>query len=197
VDCRTLPLVIPAPEKTIRAIGFDDAPFQRSDVHVNLSGVVCANTRFEGMLWGKATRDGFDATDVISEMVIASKYLPQVHVLLLDGIAIGGLNVIDLPDLANRLSLPCIAVMRKHPDLDAMKQVIGNLPQAERRLATLAKAGPIHQAAPFVYQVSGMDAEAAASVLARLTDTGHVPEALRLAHHIGAAVKTGSSKRRA
>lgn len=34
-------------------------------------------------------------------------------------------------------------------------------------------------------------------VLNRVTDTGKVPEALRLAHLIGSAVKTGQSSKRA
>ena len=145
--------MIPGPEKSLRVIGFDDAPFQRSDVDVNLSGVVCSTTRFEGMLWGRATRDGFDATEVISRMVLESKYHEQLHAVLLDGIAIGGLNVIDLPLLSERLALPCIAVMRKEPDLGAMRSVIERLPDPDRRLALLEKAGPIHNASPFVYQV--------------------------------------------
>lgn len=189
--------MIPGPEKSVRVIGFDDAPFERSDSLINLSGVVCSNTRFEGMLWGTATRDGFDATDVIIEMVKPSKFHPQLHALLIDGIAIGGLNLVDLPRLAYELALPCIAVMRKEPDLVAMKKVIGNLPDPEKRLAMLERAGEIHLASPFVFQVAGMKAAAAAGLLARVTDTGHVPEALRLAHHIGSAVKTGTSKNRA
>jgi hypothetical protein len=36
-----------------------------------------------------------------------------------------------------------------------------------------------------------------ADALTQLTDTGHVPECLRLAHLIGSAVKTGTSGQRA
>ena len=41
------------------------------------------------------------------------------------------------------------------------------------------------------------DAHTAGQVLTRLTDTGHVPEALRLAHLIGSAIMTGQSSNRA
>ena len=52
--------------KQIRVLGFDDAPFSRErNSKVNLAGIFCANTRFEGMLWSEATKDGNDATDVI------------------------------------------------------------------------------------------------------------------------------------
>lgn len=40
--------------RTIRVIGFDDAPFIRgSGEKVNLAGIICAATRFEGMVWGE------------------------------------------------------------------------------------------------------------------------------------------------
>ena len=178
-------------------IGFDDAPFARTDANIHVSGVVCSNTRFEGMLWGEATRDGLDATDSLAEMVLGSKYHAQLHAVLIDGLAVGGMNLIDLPELATRLELPCIAVMRRAPDLEGMRQIIAKLPEPELRLERLMRGGPIHERAPFVYQVAGIDPDEGHQVLERVTDTGHVPEALRLAHHIGAAIKTGQSGRRA
>ncbi len=39
---------------TIRIIGFDDAPFVRCwGGCVAIAGIVCAGTRFEGMVWGE------------------------------------------------------------------------------------------------------------------------------------------------
>ncbi|MDO9280583.1 MAG: DUF99 family protein [Pseudomonadota bacterium] len=67
------------------------APFDKQgDTTVAIAGVVCAGTRFEGLLWGRATRDGTDATDVLAGMLLGSKFHAQVHVVLLDGIAVGG-----------------------------------------------------------------------------------------------------------
>jgi len=59
------------------------------------------------------------------------------------------------------------------------------------------RAGPVHVSGPFVYQVQGADPPDVAAALRRLTDTGHVPEALRLAHVIGGALAYGQSGRRA
>ncbi len=149
------------------------------------------------MLWGNTRRDGWRATEAVSAMLEGSKYLPQIHLVLLDGIAVGGLNIIDLPRLAERLQRPCIAVMRKAPDLAAMERAIRRLPYPARRLERLRRAGPIHRHPPFVFQVHGADPGAAHDALLRLTDRGHVPEALRLAHLIGSAVKDGQSRGRA
>lgn len=182
----------------MRAIGFDDAPFARAPGSpVAVAGVVCAGTRFEGMVWGHCTRDGDDATETLIALLRGGKYLPQIHLVLLDGIALGGLNLIDLPGLSAALDRPCVAVMRRRPDREAMRAAIGGLPDPERRLALLDRAGPISEAPPFVFQVAGLDPAATADALARLTDRGHVPEALRLAHLIGSAVIDGESRGRA
>lgn len=184
--------------RTPRVIGFDDAPFERAaGSPVKVSGVVCAGTRMEGMVWGTATRDGADATDVLVDMLRTSKFHAQVHLVLLDGIAVGGFNVVDLPRLHAELSVPCVAVMRRQPDLAAVRQALARLPHAQRRLDLLERAGPIHESPPFVFQCVGASPTAVGRVLPLLTDRGHVPEALRLAHLIGAAVVLGQSGRRA
>lgn len=185
-------------KRQIRAIGFDDAPFVRHQVaKVNISGIVCANTRFEGMVWGAVQADGEDATEIICQLLIGKKFLPQLHLVLLDGIGFGGLNLVDLPLLAQRLQLPCVAVMRKLPKLDKMKQAMSRLPNYQRRLLTLQKAGEIHAYPPFFFQVCGERPKIIAQALAQLTDQGKVPEALRLAHLVGAAVINGESSSQA
>jgi len=189
---------LPAPGRTLRAIGFDDAPFgRRPGSPVRLCGVVCAGTRFEGLVVGRVRRDGWNATGEIVRLLAGGKFLPQLHLVLLDGVAFGGFNVVDLEALAARLGLPCVAVMRRPPDLVAVRRALSRLPRPARRLALLARAGPVHARAPFAFQVRGADPEPVAEALARLTDRGHVPEALRLAHLVGAALARGESGRRA
>jgi endonuclease V-like protein UPF0215 family len=189
---------LPTPPRQLRVIGFDDAPFaRRAGSEVRLVGAVCAGTRFEGMVVGRLRRDGWNATDAVAETLLGGKFLPQLHLVLLDGIAFGGLNVVDLPALAGRLGRPCVAVMRRPPNLEAMHAAMRKLPGFARRERVLAKAGPVHAAPPFWFQVAGADAEPIAGALARLTDRGHVPEALRLAHLIGSAWMTGQSSNRA
>lgn len=184
--------------RKIRAIGFDDAPFIRqAGKPVGVAGVICADTRFEGMVWGEIEPDGWDATEKVSQLLLGGKFLSQLHVVLLDGISLGGLNIIDLPLLAEKLQLPCIAVMRKQPNLNAMMYVIKQLPYPEKRLEILRRAGCVYEYSPFYFQVCGVEPEIAAQVLQQLTDCGHVPEALRLAHLITSAVVKGESGRQA
>jgi endonuclease V-like protein UPF0215 family len=182
----------------LRAIGFDDAPFaRRRGGRVHVAGVVCAGTRFEGMVWGHVRQDGWDATERLAGMLLGGKFLPQLHLVLLDGLSLGGFNLVDLDGLAIRLGRPCVAVMRRPPDLAAVERAIRRLPRPERRLRLLARAGPVHERPPFTFQVRGAGPGEVAEALSRLTDRGQVPEPLRLAHLVGAAVRLGESGRRA
>lgn len=184
--------------KHIRVLGLDDAPFDHQrGTPVNFAGVVCETTRMEGLLWGEITKDGDDATRVLLDTIQRSKFHDQLHVVLLDGIAMGGFNVIDLAFLAQSLGRPCIAVMRKQPDLDRVLAALAHFDDADRRRRLIRAAGPIHHVEPFYFQVQGCAPAIAARALAKLTDVGKVPEALRLAHLIGGAIKTGESGKRA
>ncbi|NES81221.1 MAG: DUF99 family protein [Moorea sp. SIO2B7] len=184
--------------RTIRVIGFDDAPFIRQQKHpVNVAGIVCAGTRFEGILWGEIEADGWDATDTLCKLLMKSKFLPQLHIVLLDGICLGGFNVIDLPLLSQRLNLPCVAVMRKMPNFEAIKAALQRLSEPAKRWEIMSRAGKIYEKIPFYFQVCGENPDVIAKVLTKLTDCGKVPEALRLAHLIGAAIIKGESGRQA
>jgi endonuclease V-like protein UPF0215 family len=190
--------LFPPEGRTLRAIGFDDGPFTRPGPRaVPVAGVVCAGTRFEGLVWGAVRRDGWNATKVLSGLLRGGKFLPQIHLVLLDGIALGGLNVVDLEELSAALGKPCAAVVRRPPDLAAVERVIRALPGAERRLALLRRAGPVHRHGRFVFHVRGAAPEETAGALERITDRGAVPEPLRLAHLVAAAVVRGESGRRA
>lgn len=184
--------------KKLRVIGFDDAPFDRARGSVvNVSGIVCAQTRFEGMLYGETVKDGDDATQLLVDMLCNSKFASQINLILTDGIAFGGFNIIDLPQLAQQTGIPCIAVMRKQPDMAAIDNALVKFDDYAKRKATLLKAGEIYQHHPFYFQCQGIEPDIAVKALTQCTDTGHVPEALRLAHLIGSAIKTGQSSSRA
>ncbi len=183
---------------SIRVIGFDDAPFDPFlNEPVKVAGVVCAGTRFEGMLWCEVQKDGADATEVIADLLLNSKFYEQVHLVLIDGLAFGGFNIIDLPLLAKRLDRPCAAVMRKRPDIEAVKKALKTCDGHVERFRLLEKAGDIYREGGLCFQVMGEEPEVIAKALKRISDKGNVPEALRLAHLIGSAVIKGQSNNRA
>lgn len=185
-------------DKTLRTIGFDDEPFERgADDPVGIAGIVCKNTSFDGMVWTDVAPDGDDATDRICDALESGKFLPQLHAVLLDGIALAGFNVVDLPALAERLDRPCVAVMRNRPDFDAIEDALQNVDDATAKMERIRRAGPVRRSGETFFQGHGCEPETARRLVDRVTTTGHVPEPIRIAHLVATAVGTGESGRRA
>lgn len=183
--------------RTPRVVGFDDGPYDAVADRVPLCGVVCAGTRFDGMVWGSTGAAGEEVTPALIQLLGASKFADQVRAVLTDGLTMGGLGLVDLAALAEAAGVPAIAVMRRPPDLERFERSLRRYPDVEARLALVRRAGPIHERGGFVFQVVGAGDDTAARLLAALTDTGRVPEPLRLAHLVASAVATGQSGRRA
>lgn len=185
--------------RKIRAIGFDDAHCadRTRGADVNVAGVICSDTRFEGMLWGTVEKDGSDSTSKLARLLNESKFSAQVQVVITDGITFGGCNIVDLNQLHQTTGVPAVAVMRRRPDLEAFRQVVDKLDDPKRRWGAVEAAGEIHEMLEHVFQVVGLEPLVAARVLRRLTDQGKIPEPIRLAHLIGSAVKLGISGKRA
>ena len=103
------------PRSFSHVVGFDDAPFAREHRgDVAIVGTVYAGPRLEGVLVGWVRRDGANATDVLARLVTGSKYR-QLRLILLQGIAFAGFNVVDVEALHRRTGLPVVAVSRRAP----------------------------------------------------------------------------------
>jgi hypothetical protein len=184
--------------RRLRTLGVDDGPFVRGQRRqVLVVGAVYSAGEFEGILTTRVRQDGCNATDRLVQMIIGSKYVAQLHLVLLDGITLGGFNVVDLPRLSEATGLPCAAVMRRPPDLDAVHEALSHLPGSARRREIMERAGPIHRAGSLCFQVAGLEPEVARLVIPATVLHGHVPECLRGAHLIASGLVAGESARRA
>lgn len=125
-------------------IGFDDAPFDRdSRGDVLVVGAAYARLRLVGVLSGKIRRDGANATKVLVEVLQRSRFAAQTHLILLQGIAFAGLNVVDLPGLHDALAIPVIAVTRRCPNLEAIRRaLLTHVRGGARKWRLIEQAGP-------------------------------------------------------
>ncbi len=79
----------------IRILAIDDSALVSE--RIMIVGVVFRGGEWmDGVLRAEITRDGLDATDVIAEMVTATRHYPQIRVIMLDGVTYGGFNVVDI-----------------------------------------------------------------------------------------------------
>lgn len=180
-------------------VGFDDAPFPRGvrgDVPV--VGCVFSGPVFTGVLAGKVRKDGRNATEVLARLVTESKWAPQLQLVMLQGIALAGFNVVDLSALRRLTGLPVLVVARRLPDLAAIRDaLLARVPGGARKWALVEAAGPMQACAGVFVQREGLTRDEAADVIARTALHGRIPEPLRAAHLVAGGVWGGESRGRA
>lgn len=179
-------------------IGFDDAPFPRAHRgNVQVVGAVYASERFDGVLMGHIRRDGANAARNIARLVSASKFADHAQLIMLQGIAMGGFNVVDVPWLHQRLRLPVLVVARREPDMAAVKNaLLTNVPGGARKWGLIKKLGPMEPVAGIFVQRAGLTLDQASQVIEKFAIHSHIPEPLRAAHLIAGALALGQSRGR-
>jgi uncharacterized protein len=179
-------------------VGFDDAPFERRHRgNVLVVGAVFAGRRLDGVVSTRVRRDGVNATARLAAGLARSKYLPQLHAILLQGIAFAGFNVVDLRALHRETGLSVLAVARRTPDLEAIRRaLLKNVPGGQRKWRLIEAAGPMEPLAGVYVQREGIESDAARSLIESLQVHGCLPEPLRVAHLIAGGVTTGESRHR-
>ena len=212
----------------MNVIGFDDGPFPREHRgDVLLVGVVCSGTRVDGIISGRIRRDGANATRAMIDVVRASQFGLHVQAIMLQGIAVGGFNVVDVHALSAALRVPVLVVTRRRPDMAGVRRALfsdepADRPRvlgAARKWKLIEQAGTMEQlgasarsrrrvvpplptgirtAEPRLWiQRVGMSIANARELVADTTLHGNIPEPLRLAHLIAGGITTGTSRGRA
>lgn len=177
---------------------FDDAPFERSHRgDVLLVGTVYSGPRLVGVLSGKVRRDGVNSTRVIAALVRGSRFWPQIHAVLLQGIAVAGFNVVDIQALNRELGRPVLVVSRRRPDFAAIRRaLLDHVPGGRRKWKLIEKAGPPEPLAGVHVQRAGLTVAEAQALIRLFATNGAVPEPLRAAHLIAGGIVRGESRGR-
>ncbi len=150
----------------------------------------------DGVLSTYVEKDGIDATVKIIEMVNACKFKQQLQAIFLNGISVGGFNVINLFKLHELTGIPIIAVVRDYPNFDEFYGAMEKLQMREKmiwvqQLPKPAKMGKVH------IQPVGIPLKKATELLKVCTSHAEVPECLRIAHIIASGLIDGESRGRA
>lgn len=188
------------PGPQVRIVGVDDGPFDRARRgRVLVVGAIYRGGLFlDGMVATRIRRDGRNATAKLAATLRGSRYAPQLHYVMLNGIALGGFNVVDIHRLHEDTGLPVLVVVRHEPDMAAVKAALARLPGWEARWRMIERAGEIEPMARGLFvQRAGLDADEAEALLELSCTRANVPEPLRAAHIIAGALVTGEGGRRA
>lgn len=177
----------------VRVAAVDDGAFGREDRWAPVAVVIASTpSELEGVLLGAVRVDGTDATDRVVALLRSSSHLDGIRAVLVDGVVLGGFNVLDLPALAREVERPVVAVTRRRPDLAKIRAAVRKyFPRDARlRLARLA-ARPLFPvptgARPIYAACAGCTRADAVRLVQRTAVRGFWPEPLRLAHLIARA----------
>jgi endonuclease V-like protein UPF0215 family len=185
-------------KQQIRILGVDDSPFKFTDKYATIIGVVMRGGSYlECVIKNKVEIDGEDSTSICKSMIDNTRHREQLKAMLLDGIALGGFNVVDIDELFKSTNLPVITVTRDKPDLNNIKEALKkNFIDWEKRFAII-KNGKIHKVStshnPIYVKCSGMDINEAKEIIKISTIRGVIPEPIRVAHLIASGIIRGES----
>jgi uncharacterized protein len=170
-------------------IGFDDAPFDRAHRgDIPLVGVVFAGLRLEGVVRGTIRRDGSNAARVMAGMIAGSRFAEHLQLILLQGIAVGGFNVVDVFALHRKTGLPVLVIARRQPDMKAIRSALTTRVRGGlRKWRVIERLGAMEPAGSVRVQRVGISLADASAVVQRFAVNGFTPEPLRVAHLVAGA----------
>ncbi|UQA54614.1 DUF99 family protein [Polyangium aurulentum] len=183
------------PPRFSHVIGIDDAPFpptHRGDVPI--IGTAFSGLRLEGILRAKVRRDGTDSTRAIAQMVSSSRFAPHTRLVVLEGISLAGFNVVDLHALHATLGMAVLVVVKRMPDIDAVRRaLLERVRGGARKWALIEKAGPMEPLGGLFVQRAGIEPAEALDVIRTLAVHGRLPEPVRVAHLVASVLAVGSA----
>ena len=182
----------------IRLLGIDDSPFTFTDKYSTVIGVIMRGGEYlEGVLSRQVTIDGSDATFVCKQMIENTRHKNQLKAMMLDGIALGGFNVVDIQEIFVETGLPVITVTREDPDFSSIKKALKKNFEDWKMRFTLIKKGTLHKIKtrynPIYIKCAGISIEEAKEIIKLSTIRGVIPEPIRVAHLIASGITRGDS----
>ncbi len=178
----------------VRVVGVDDGPFRRTGRYAPLVAVVLSTPNYvEGILRGRVSVDGTDATERVATLLRSSPFLEGVRAVLLDGIAVGGFNLLNLETLHRELARPIVTVTRRSPDFSAIRRALQTyFPEDFTQRWRLVRARALFRVptdgAPLWASAVGCSRSAAVALIRRTTVRGRFPEPLRLARLVARSI---------
>jgi len=185
-------------KKQIRVLGVDDSPFTFSDKYGTVIGVVMRGGNYlECVLRSQVKIDGDDATFVCKNMINNTRHKKQLRAMLLDGIALGGFNIVNIEEIFSDTGLPVITITRDKPDFDKIKKALRkNFSDWEQRLNIMGK-GELFRVKtsynPIYVKCAGLGIDEAKEIINICTIRGVIPEPVRVAHLIASGIIRGES----
>jgi endonuclease V-like protein UPF0215 family len=185
-------------KKEVRTLGIDDSPFRKfTKSNTLIIGTIFrGGTLLDGILSTKVRIDGNNSTKKLIKMINKSKFKKQIRCILLNGIAVGGFNIVDIKELNQKTKIPVLAVIRKYTDFKKIEETLKKINKGPK-YKLIQKAGPVEKVGKIYIQRKGISLEKAKALLKLTCTRSLIPEPIRVAHLIAGGIATGESKGKA
>jgi len=185
-------------KQQIRLLGIDDSPFTFTEKYTTVVGVIMRGGEYlEGIMRNQVSVDGTDATYICKEMIESTRHRKQLKAMMLDGIALGGFNVVDIEEIYASTGLPVITITRDKPDFEKIKLALQKNFEDWNDRFDLMKKGELYKVKtphnPIYVKSVGISIEETKEIIKLSTIRGVVPEPIRVAHLIASGIVKGES----
>lgn len=181
-------------KKETRVIGIDDSPFKFKRGNTLIIGTIFRGGNFlDGILTTKVKIDGNNSTSKLVRMINSCKFKPQLQCIFLDGIALGGFNVVDINKLSKSTGIPVIVIIRKMPDINKIKNTLKKI-NKKNKIKLIDKAGQVYKIGRIYCQLADISIERAKSILKITSTHSLIPEPVRVSHLIASGFFFGESR---
>jgi len=182
----------------IRLLGIDDAPFHFKQDATSIIGIVMRGGRYiEAVLHRQIQVDGTDATQACIQMIQETRYKQQLRAVLIDGVTLGGFNVLDCEQIHIDTNIPIISITRDPPNFETIKKALQQHFSDWKQRYTLIEKGDLISFDPLnrsLYgKCFGLTKEQAKEIIKLSTIHGTIPEPIRVAHLVASGITRGES----
>ncbi|HSP34304.1 MAG TPA: DUF99 family protein [Thermoanaerobaculia bacterium] len=181
---------MPRPRRFAHVVAFDDCQFDREHRgDVGLIGAVFAGARLDGVVSGRVRRDGANAASVMAQLIFDSRFIEHLQLVMLQGIAVAGFNVVDVFELHSVTDLPVLVVAKKEPDFEAIHDTLTlRVRGGARKWQIIERLGHMERCRGVWVQRVGLTMEETDTILQRFAISGSYPEPVRVAHIIASGI---------
>ncbi len=177
----------------VRYIAIASGPIEHGKKSL-VVGIIFRNDYMEGALSTSVDADGTDSTDRIIRMIRRSRFKEQIRILIFNGIALAGLNIIEPKILEKSLGVRIILLNRKRQNSKELVKALKEYSRisgddVEKRIGVVEKYAAVRPVRKNGFYLQSTLDEPYLRAFA-----GRAFEALRAAHIIARGVSTGESK---
>lgn len=182
----------------IRLLGIDDGPFLFRYDHTIVIGVIMRGGGYiEGVIQRVLPIDGLNATEICIDMIKKTRHRKQLKAVLIDGVTLGGFNIVDIETIFSVTKVPVITITRDQPDMKMIKNALRAHFTDWKDRYDLINQGETYclktSYNPIFIKIAGMNIERAKEIITLSTIRGVIPEPIRVAHIIASGVMRGES----